>query len=142
MLLTVDRLRDDGDAWDRFVRSSPDGTVFHLSAWKRIVTDVFRHTPHYLLAIEGDEIRGALPLFEVRGLLTGRVLISTPYAAYGGLCGTDPAARAALLARARELAEQPPGRSTFAEVGRYLAVKQVARRCTWCHTLFTKFSAL
>lgn len=110
MPLTVDRLRSDGEAWDRFVRSSPDGTVFHLSAWKRIVTEVFHHTPHYLVAREGDRILGALPLFEVRGLLTGRVLVSTPYAAYGGLCGTDPAARNALLACAREMAEQQGSR--------------------------------
>lgn len=106
MALTVDRLRADGDAWDRFVLSSPDGTVFHLSAWKRIVAEVFRHTPHYLVAIEDEEIRGVLPLFEVRGLLTGRVLVSTPYAAYGGLCGADPAARSALLDRAGELAAE------------------------------------
>jgi FemAB-related protein (PEP-CTERM system-associated) len=94
---------EDEGAWDRFVRSSPDGTVFHLSAWKRVVEDVFRHRPHYLIAAEGPEIRGALPLFEVRGLLSGRSLVSIPCGVYGGVCGADAAARAALLVECRSL---------------------------------------
>ena len=92
--------------WDEFVRSSDDGTVFHLSAWKRVVAEVFRHTPHYLAAVEDGKIRGVLPLFEVRGLLSGHVLISVPYAVYGGLCGSDPAARHALLDEARALGQR------------------------------------
>jgi FemAB-related protein (PEP-CTERM system-associated) len=91
-------------AWDRFVRSSPDGTVFHLTTWRRVVETVFRMIPHYLFATEGDEIRGVLPVFEVRGLLSGHVLISVPYGVYGGLCGSDPEARKALLESVRQLA--------------------------------------
>lgn len=91
-------------AWDGFVRSSPSGTVFHLSTWRRVVEEVFRLTPHYLMAIEGDEIRGVLPLFEVRGLLSGHVLVSVLYGVYGGLCTPDPLARKALLEEARRLA--------------------------------------
>lgn len=106
MPLEIRKLTGDGSAWDRFVRGSNDGTVFHLHAWKHVVEDIFEYAPHYFLASEDDTIRGVLPLFEVRGLLTGRVLISTPHATYGGLCGTDYEARTALLARARQLAEQ------------------------------------
>ena len=91
-------------AWDDFVRSAPDGTVFHLTSWKRVVDSVFRMTPHYLYAAEGGEIRGVLPVFEVRGLLSGHVLVSVPYAVYGGLCGGDPEARKILLQGLRELA--------------------------------------
>jgi FemAB-related protein (PEP-CTERM system-associated) len=96
----------DEARWDRFVLSSSDGTFFHLSRWKRLVSDVFRHTPHYLMVTEADEIRGVLPLFEVRGWRTGRVLISVPYAVYGGICGTEPMARDTLLAGAQELAKR------------------------------------
>ncbi|MBI4528311.1 MAG: FemAB family PEP-CTERM system-associated protein [Deltaproteobacteria bacterium] len=91
-------------AWDDFIRSSPTGTVFHLCAWKRVVEETFYHKPHYLLAVEGKEIRGALPLFEVHGLLSGRVLISVPYAVYGGLCAMSQEARDALLRQAESLA--------------------------------------
>jgi FemAB-related protein (PEP-CTERM system-associated) len=91
-------------AWDQFVRTSPDGTVFHLSTWKRVVEQVFKLTPHYLMAHRGSEICAVLPLFEVRGLLSGHVLISVLYGVYGGLCGRDVAARAALVEEARRLA--------------------------------------
>ena len=92
--------------WDDFVRSSPDGTPFHLAAWKRVVQQVLHHTPRYLMAVENGEIRGLLPLFEIRGILSGHVLVSVPCAVYGGLCGTDPSARAALLEEARRLADR------------------------------------
>lgn len=92
------------DAWDRFVRSSPDGTVFHLSAWKRVVERAYRLTPHYLIASESNELRAVLPLFELKGLLSGHVLVSVMYGVYGGLCGADARARQALLEEARKLA--------------------------------------
>ena len=47
----------DEAAWDRFVTSSDDGTVFHLLAWRRVVHEVFRHAPHYLLATDGEDIQ-------------------------------------------------------------------------------------
>src|SRR6267143_986128 len=100
MALTARVLSDrpeELEAWDRFVDASTDGTIFHLLAWKRVVQEVFHHTPRYLLAADGEEIKGILPLFEVRGLLTGRVLVSTPYAVYGGLCTNDEEATEALL---------------------------------------------
>jgi FemAB-related protein (PEP-CTERM system-associated) len=107
MALTTRILNDrpeDTAAWDRFVKSSPDGTIFHLVAWKRVVQEVFQHTPYYLLAEDGGKIEGVLPLFKVRGLLTGRVLVSTPYAVYGGVCANHPEASEALLSAAQDLA--------------------------------------
>jgi FemAB-related protein (PEP-CTERM system-associated) len=106
----VRALGDDGvpdDVWDRFVAASSDGTPFHRTAWKHIVEDVFAHSPHYLVA-RGDDgaIRAILPMFDVRGIRTGRVILSVPYAPYGGLCGTDAAARSALVAAARRLGER------------------------------------
>jgi FemAB-related protein (PEP-CTERM system-associated) len=107
--LSADSPQDDAK-WDHFVRSSPNGTVFHLSQWRRAVADVYRHTPHYLVATDGDEIRGALPLFEIHGLLSGRVFVSVPYAVYGGLCGTDVVARKMLLEKAEQLAKRQGAR--------------------------------
>lgn len=101
--LAVESPREE-TAWDQFVRSSPSGTIFHLSAWRRVVEEVFRLTPHYLMAIEAGEIRGVLPLFEVHGLLSGHVLISVLYGVYGGLCTADREAHQALLEEARLLA--------------------------------------
>jgi len=93
-------------AWDRFVDASPDATPFHRIAWKRVVESVFGHTPHYLVAIAGDEVRGVLPLFDVRGLRSGRVVLSVPHATYGGICGTDPEAVTLLHDAARGVGER------------------------------------
>ena len=90
--------------WDAFVRSTPGGTPFHLMAWKRAVESTFGHRAHYLMAVRGGGLEGVLPLFEVRGLLGGRGLVSIPYAVYGGICAPAEPARAALLDAARELA--------------------------------------
>lgn len=89
--------------WDAFVHSVPQGSPFHLLAWRRVVETVYGHRPQYLMATRGNGLEGVLPLFETRGPLGGRALISVPYAVYGGICGTSPAARQALLEAAREL---------------------------------------
>jgi FemAB-related protein (PEP-CTERM system-associated) len=96
----------DEAAWDRFVRKSPDGTAFHLLAWRRVVERVFRYAPHYLMAVEGGEVRAILPLFAIRGILSGRVLVSVPFGVYGGLCGADAGARRLLLQHARALGDR------------------------------------
>ena len=75
--------------WDAFVRSTPGGSPFHLLAWKRAVESTFGHRAHYLLAIRGGGVEGVLPLFEVKGLLGGRGLVSVPYGVYGGICGVS-----------------------------------------------------
>ena len=90
--------------WDAFVRTSAEGSPFHLTAWKRAVERTFGLRSHYLIARRADRIEGVLPLFETRGLLGGRALISVPYAVYGGICADTAAAREALADAARRLA--------------------------------------
>jgi FemAB-related protein (PEP-CTERM system-associated) len=90
--------------WDAFVRSTPGGSPFHLTAWKKVVESAFGRQPHYLMAMRGGGIEGVLPLFLVRDLLGGRGLISVPYGVYGGICSTSTAAADALVAAATELA--------------------------------------
>jgi FemAB-related protein (PEP-CTERM system-associated) len=104
--MEIEELGSDGAEWDAFVRASSKGSPFHLLAWKRAVQVAFGHRPHYLMATRGGGVEGVLPLFEVRGLLGGRALISVPYAVYGGICADAPAAREALLAAATERARR------------------------------------
>lgn len=101
----MDVRRLDGSTleWDTFVREHPLGSPCHLTAWKRGVEASFGHRPHYLMAQEAGRLQGVLPLFEVRGLLGGRALVSVPYGVYGGILATTATAGAALLDAAREL---------------------------------------
>jgi FemAB-related protein (PEP-CTERM system-associated) len=96
-------LRTENTEWDTFVRTADEGTPFHLTAWRRAVQQAFGLRSHYLMARDGSAIQGVLPLFECRGLLGGRALISVPYAVYGGICATSVEARRALVEAARVL---------------------------------------
>src|SRR5882724_2157777 len=106
MTLEVQTLSGESIEWDAFVRSMPGGSPFHLLAWKRAVETSFGHRPHYIMAVGEHGIEGVLPLFEVRGLLGGRGLISVPYGVYGGICARSAAARQILLDHAGELARR------------------------------------
>jgi FemAB-related protein (PEP-CTERM system-associated) len=100
-LLTTESLE-----WDTIVRNAPGGSPFHLLAWKRVVESTFGHRPHYVMAVRRGAVEGVLPLFEVRGLIGGRGLVSVPYGVYGGICATSPEARSALVESASQLAER------------------------------------
>jgi FemAB-related protein (PEP-CTERM system-associated) len=108
----------DREAWDAFVTGHPHGSPFHLTAWKTSIEQTFGYKPMYLVAADGDLIRGVLPLFLVKNWLMGKVLISTPFAVYGGILADSDEARQALAAQARDLGEQ-------------LQVKHVELRNAW-----------
>ena len=101
-LLEPDRL----DAWDAFVRAQPDGTFFHLSGWKTVLERAFGHRTHYVVAESVGKIRGVLPLAQVKSVLFGNALVSTPFCVYGGILASDPQAAQALEARACALARE------------------------------------
>ena len=91
--------------WDAFVRAAPAGTFFHLSGWKTVMEETFRHRTYLLVAEEGGEIVGVLPLVHIKSRLFGCSLISVAFCTYGGPIGT-PEAIAALDERARSLADE------------------------------------
>ena len=94
----------DDERRDAFVQEVPGGSFFHLSGWRRAVEGSMRHRQADLIALEGEELVGVLPLMECRGLRGGRSLISMPYAVYGGPLATDGKVRGALLDAAAERA--------------------------------------
>src|SRR5262249_30083332 len=92
--------------WDSFVMQHQQGTLFHLTVWQRIIARAFAYKPLYLAAVDEGEIRGVLPLFLGANPLTGRTLISTPFAVYGGVCAGGQAAHDALIEAASALAQK------------------------------------
>lgn len=87
---------EDRLAWDEFVLQHPHGTPFHLTAWRDSICQTFGYQPLYLAAFSGTDPCGVLPLFLIRNLLMGRVLLSTPFAVYGGILAMSEEARSAL----------------------------------------------
>lgn len=81
---------------DAYVLSHPEGTVFHSTAWKRVIEREFGFESRYLVAESDGCIEGILPLFRVSNWMQGSSLISTPFADYGGICASNGDAAAAL----------------------------------------------
>jgi len=106
MAISIERLGDGQEAeWDNYVREHPRGTPFHLTAWKRVIEETFAYQPRYLCARDGLKLCGVLPLFLVDTLLTGKVLISSPFAVYGGVLTDYEQVRDAMGVELRRLAE-------------------------------------
>jgi FemAB-related protein (PEP-CTERM system-associated) len=93
-------------ARDAFVAAHPRGTLFHDSRWRRAVNATFGHQGQDLLAFQGQEVVGVLPLMLVPSLPRGNNLISAPYGVYGGPLGATAEVEQRLLEAALELARR------------------------------------
>ena len=86
IVLTIHQLnQNEYTAWDNYVFSHPEGSLFHLIKWKKAVEEAFGHKAFYFLAKEGGLIKGILPLFQIKSFLFGNIISSVPFAAYGGV---------------------------------------------------------
>jgi FemAB-related protein (PEP-CTERM system-associated) len=113
-VITVSRFAEVDKSWDRFVESHPRATVAHLSAWGAIARQAYGHECLYLVAEDGGEIAGVLPLVRVASRLFGRRLVSMPFLDYGGVLaepgrGIEPALVDEALRVAREGSAQGLG---------------------------------
>jgi len=95
-----------GVQWDAFADSHPAATAYHAWRWKHVFESAFGHETVYLAALDGDEVKGVLPLAIFRSRLFGRFGVSVPFLNYGGLLASTPDAAAALVGRATEIARE------------------------------------
>jgi len=100
------RLVDEADEvrWDEYVRGHPLGTVFHLSGWGRAASQAFGATRCDLVALDGEELVGLLPLSACRRVYKPRTWISAPWGVYGDPLGDSPLVVRALVDSALERA--------------------------------------
>jgi len=92
--------------WDRFVMECEEGTVFHLTRWLDLIRVNFKHKPYCLFRMRDQEITGVLPLVHVKSPFLGSVLVSTPYAVYGGILAREHEDAIHLLEVAGDLAKR------------------------------------
>jgi FemAB-related protein (PEP-CTERM system-associated) len=102
--MNIDILNVPDPACDAFVGQKTESKICHLPAWSNIITRVAGHRPFYLVARDGGEIRGVLPLTQVRSRLFGNRMISQAFSNYGGPLTDSPEIREALFNYAVELA--------------------------------------
>lgn len=96
----------DESAWDAFVESCDEASIFHRYAWRAIINDAYGHSSRYLLAKRGETIVGVLPLIDVRSPLLGRALISTAFTVGGGVASVEPTAARLLADHARMIGRE------------------------------------
>lgn len=93
-------------AWDAFVQAHDLGTPCHLRAWARLCTGVFGYRCHSMMAWRDGSVEGVLPLFMVSNPILGRILLSSPFAVYGGILAKGSEAAGALREQAAELGRE------------------------------------
>lgn len=65
--------------WDHLVGTHPAATVFHSSAWARVLSASYGHQPVYLCYRRENEVAALLPMMEVNSTMTGRRGVSLPF---------------------------------------------------------------
>lgn len=104
MAMEILSIDDDGRAWNAFVESRSEATLYHRFEWRRVVRGSFGHVCPYLAAVDSRGTwQGILPLVHMRSALFGNFLISMPFFNYGGLLCNNESAREALLRAAEAL---------------------------------------
>jgi Acetyltransferase (GNAT) domain len=88
----------ENEEWDAFLLGNPGGVFVHSTAYRDLLVGELGCEPEYLVAREGGEIRGVLPVMWA-GDGVGRICNSLPYhGSPGGPVSVDRRARHALIA--------------------------------------------
>ncbi len=103
--ITVCRLTDEYmPAWDKYVRSSPDSTVYHLPGVKKAIEETYQGKTIYLLALNSSkDALGVLPMVSLPFPWMTDALVSMPYSAYGGPLADSESVTLALLREAESI---------------------------------------
>lgn len=96
----------DRERWNAYVLQHPEATFFHRAEWAEILTRAFGHRGRYLYAERAGSIVGVLPLAQVKSLLFGHALVSTPFCVYGGSVADDEDTHRALAQAACDLGRE------------------------------------
>lgn len=77
MISVIDPRLDE--RWDDFVLSHPDSTIFHHSAWARVLAERYDCSPnYYVLENEQGEVLAAAPFFQVKRPFIGKRMVCLP----------------------------------------------------------------
>jgi len=101
--------RSDFPRWEQYVAKHAGSTFYHKIEWKEVIEKSFGHKTYYLLAMEGDNAVGILPLVHLNSFLFGSILCSMPFLNFGGICSENEEAERALLKEATRILHEVKG---------------------------------
>ena len=91
-------------ACDAFIMQNAKARICHTIAWSEMIQEVFGHQGFYIIAREGCDVHGVLPLTHVHSKLFGNRMISQAFSNYGGPLADGRSTIDALYNRAIEIA--------------------------------------
>ncbi len=95
------------DEWIPYVKNHPDGTIYHLPAWKEILEESFNYTAFYIFARdENKKLCGILPLFQVKSIITGNRMVSLPFSYICGATADSEFVEKELLNEAKRICQK------------------------------------
>ncbi len=97
---------EDKNNWDEYVYSHPDASPCHLYAWRMTVENAYGHRAYYLLAEEGGQITGVLPLIYLKLPFISGQLVSLPFCDAGDSLTRDEYTKEKLILEAVSLAQK------------------------------------
>ena len=70
------------NSWDDAITMHPDATIFHSTAWARVLVDTYGHRPCYAQISLNGNLLALVPIMEVQSVLTGSRGICLPFSDY------------------------------------------------------------
>jgi hypothetical protein len=68
--------------WDDAISMHPDATIFHSTAWARVLVDTYGHRPCYVQMSLNGNLLALVPMMEVQSVLTRSRGICLPFSDY------------------------------------------------------------
>jgi len=99
--------------WDSFVARHPQGLIYHLSAWNRVLRDAFPHIRGQFLVLRKNvdgQFQAGLPVYTVKSWLLGKRIVSVPFASFCDPLVSSAAELDMLLQEVQRLLERSKAR--------------------------------
>ena len=93
-------------AWESFINEEPKAIAWQSYKWFDVLKKHYNIDFYPIVAFEGNEIRGILPLYNLKKSHNKNLLMSVPFAVAGGIVSTDAESEKLLLDKAIELADK------------------------------------
>jgi FemAB-related protein (PEP-CTERM system-associated) len=96
------RVATDADAgrWNDFLNLCPRANFYQRYEWEQVNRESLGHRTLFLIAEHGGEVRGVLPLVNIKSALFGNVITSMPFVNFGGPAALDDDTESSLVAAA------------------------------------------
>ncbi len=70
------------DSWEKTITMHRDATIFHSTAWARVLVDTYGHRPCYAQMSLNGNLQALVPIMEVKSVLTRARGVCLPFSDY------------------------------------------------------------